>query len=339
MQQSSFKLLTNTTLAFTPHTNNTALCGYCDENNCILPSAERFQDRLGNPTLQLVFYDYMLRPIIGDTRWKECISNNERMGTACAEAFAHMLLKNNYNAWYADYKSRIQGDLKCDYDVEIDENGGPVDEEQQKDLCETIMPDIAIAEEEDAEGKSIFTLLQKDPQEQAEDGATIQELKQKFKDTRDECVERRDERVKNIRDEPKNQERVAALKEVTKVLIEINANEEDVSKKKRKVIRKLKHFTAARTQDTDRDAAPRKRKTPRKSKGWSPKANKFFADMVMDIKQDVASGRLGRWEELYRDVARKRDQKAAAEAQDGSDEEDDHQVNCADIYELELVAV
>ena len=141
---------------------NTVLCGYCDENECILPSAERFQDRLANPALHIVFYDFMLRPIIGDTRWKESLSKDKRMGTACAEAFAHMLLKNNYDAWYADYKSKNSlGTLKSEYEVEIDENGAPLETEGKKDLCETILKDIAIAEEKDAEDKSVFMLYSK----------------------------------------------------------------------------------------------------------------------------------------------------------------------------------
>ena len=175
-----------------------------------------------------------------------------------------------------------------------------------------------------------------------ENGPSIQELKEKFQETRDESVAKRNAVVRKVRDEPKTADQVTALTEVTNELINIQENhsdEKDLSSKKRKVVRKLKHFTVAKTKDADGISGPRKHKTPRKSKGWSPKANKFFSDMVMEIKQDVATGRLGRWEELYRGFANKREKAAAEETQDGSDDEDDHQVNCADIYELELVEV
>ena len=149
--------------------------------------------------------------------------------------------------------------------------------------------------------------------------------------------------IKQVRNKPKTGERVRALQDVTKELkqnLENITDQKELSNRKRKSVRRLKHFTAAKPTDSGEDGTARKkRKTPRKNKGWSPKANKFFCELVKEIKQDVASKRLERFEELYRAIDAKREKQAAEENKENSDDEEEHMLNCEEIYELELTPV
>ena len=82
---------------------STALCESSKELGCVLPSLSTFEERLSNPKTYYLFYVYFYRPAIGEAEWKNFVERGKddqaRIGNSNTEAFAHMVLKNNYFAW------------------------------------------------------------------------------------------------------------------------------------------------------------------------------------------------------------------------------------------------
>lgn len=76
--------------------------------------------RLELPTVYVVFYDYFFKSSVGDAAWKRSLEgrtgNNADLGSVTEEAFAMVLLKNNYFAWLFQAKEEMQGLLVTDYD-------------------------------------------------------------------------------------------------------------------------------------------------------------------------------------------------------------------------------
>jgi hypothetical protein len=114
----------NDLITVTSKVSLTDLCNICTQNNLVFPALEAFEERLENPTLYFVFYDYFLKSPIGDDEWKQRtgmhpvvqqrkrkrtsiegaaastpIRRDKRMATPLDEAFALVMLKNNYFAW------------------------------------------------------------------------------------------------------------------------------------------------------------------------------------------------------------------------------------------------
>jgi hypothetical protein len=77
------------------------LCKLCVENRCVLVSIESVKRRSEDPKAYCVFYMYFYyTAAIVEVRWKECLSKEEgRIGNNTTEAFAMLVLVNNYKAW------------------------------------------------------------------------------------------------------------------------------------------------------------------------------------------------------------------------------------------------
>jgi hypothetical protein len=76
------------------------LCKLCVENRCVLVSIESVKRRLEDPKAYFVFYMYFYTAAIGEVRWKERLSKEEGwIGNNTTEAFAMLVLVNNYKAW------------------------------------------------------------------------------------------------------------------------------------------------------------------------------------------------------------------------------------------------
>jgi hypothetical protein len=105
----------------------TELCNFCVLNNAILPSLEAFEKRLEIPGIYFVFYDYFYKASAGDARWKEgCLEANteiDRLGSRVGEAFAMLVLKNNYFAWLLEAKEKLGVKLVTDYDSDTQRRG------------------------------------------------------------------------------------------------------------------------------------------------------------------------------------------------------------------------
>jgi hypothetical protein len=78
------------------------------------------------PGVYFVFYDFFFKSSSGDMRWKEaCMeagAKTNRLGSRLGEAFAMLVLKNNYFAWLLEAKMKL-GQLVTDYDTEARRQG------------------------------------------------------------------------------------------------------------------------------------------------------------------------------------------------------------------------
>ena len=65
--------------------------------------------RYENPRVYFLFYNYFLRAVIGEAKWKTRIKERKKLGQNIAEAYAHSLIENNYFAWLFEYKLETDG--------------------------------------------------------------------------------------------------------------------------------------------------------------------------------------------------------------------------------------
>ncbi len=108
--------------------------GECVTNKLVFPALEAFEERLANPTLYYLFYEYFLRAAVGEEEWKLSTGHHKmkrkgqigsispttapdkRMASSLDEAFALNVFKNNYFAWLMEAKQKHNGLLVTDYD-------------------------------------------------------------------------------------------------------------------------------------------------------------------------------------------------------------------------------
>jgi hypothetical protein len=97
------------------------LCDQCAEENLVFPSLEAFECGIACPPVHVMFYDWFLKSSVGDSAWKQAIYNPtnplEPMAPIQGEAFAMILLKNNYFAWLSEAKLRLKELLVTEYDT------------------------------------------------------------------------------------------------------------------------------------------------------------------------------------------------------------------------------
>lgn len=96
------------------------LCSFCAKENAILPSLEAFEMGLRLPSVYMVFHEFFFKSSMGDAQWKaaclEPTSPTARFAPPQGEAFAMLLLKNNYFAWLWEAKQEFKELLVTDYD-------------------------------------------------------------------------------------------------------------------------------------------------------------------------------------------------------------------------------
>jgi hypothetical protein len=86
----------------------------------VFPSLEAFECGIACPLVHVIFYDWFLKSSVGDTAWKKAIYAKdpfEPMAPIQGEAFAMILLKNNYFAWLSEAKIRLKELLVTEYDT------------------------------------------------------------------------------------------------------------------------------------------------------------------------------------------------------------------------------
>jgi hypothetical protein len=119
------------------------LCHICRVNDLIFPAMESFEERVNNPGNYYIFYDNFLRAAVGEEAWKSQVGvgnekkrrgrrsvasnssnttiTSSRLSSPIDEAFALIMLKNNYWAWMQQAKGKWENDarpLLTDYDDE-----------------------------------------------------------------------------------------------------------------------------------------------------------------------------------------------------------------------------
>lgn len=249
----------------------------CATNKLIFPALEAFEERLANPTVYYIFYEYFLRAAVGEEEWKRntgchhpkpnkrsstpttsttttTTSPNKRMASSLDEAFALLVLKNNYFAWLLDGKQLYSG-LLTDYDSHRN-----VSQTGSRTLVQYLLNgSIVSLDWEENESYILWKPC---------DGVIT--------DYNDEYIAAYNKfkaAVQRIREKAKNS---LEYKSVTEALKQIRTtNDEDDKgrkKKKRKLIRDLKPYTGVRVGEE------------RAFRGWSERA---FVELL-DLKKAIA---------------------------------------------------
>ncbi len=224
------------------------------------------KQRLDNPKAYFVFYEYFYKAAVGETRWKETLekTNDEeqRFGNDSTEAFAHILLYNNYDAWLFAVKNDLKKELRTEYDT----IPSPVD----GSMLEMLLDDV----EFDLEGEGELLTGQKT------DRMTLQKHYNRRLLIQTQIYESHKENAVG-----KPAPLPLALAEAN----QIEGDKYEQTKKKRKLMKDLKRFTGTPTAEE------------RRFKGWSDSGHKAFQEMTKQIKQDVEEGKYKKWERLYKE--------------------------------------
>jgi hypothetical protein len=233
---------------------------------------------LKDPKAYCIFYMYFYTAAVGEVRWKECLSKEEgRIGSNTMEAFALLVLVNNYKAWLYEEKKTHQANLWTEYDsppshgkpsivdkildgVQFNLGVGTRSSSVIYDKTDTTFKKL---EKERVEWLEAFCTT--DPCLQTNDGV----LKKASTDTSDESREAEGEADEDL----------FVLKEK--------------AKKKRKLTRELREFTGVPSQGE------------RRHKGWSDEGMKAFEKYVETIRKDVEQSKYVAWEKAYREVMEK----------------------------------
>ena len=243
----------------------------CVEHTLILPALEAFEERLQDPTTYLLFYHYFLRSAVGESEWKflsgievkrknrksfstqrlssQAAPIDQRLASPLTEAFAMIMLRNNYSVWLLEAKEEFGSALRTDYDDDIELEDG----ESMMSLTEWIVMRHFIVDLENGEEENGFVF--------SIDEDTGNELKEAYI----EMVKERRHRLNGCRKYQKIMESMT--------MIDADETEQECTRKtkRRKILRELKAYTGAREKDE------------RKYKGWSKRG---FQEML-SIKHDV----------------------------------------------------
>jgi hypothetical protein len=253
------------------------LCRLCVENKCVLPSIESLKRRLKDPKAYCIFYMYFYTAAVGEVRWKECLSKEEgRIGSNTMEAFALLVLVNNYKAWLYEEKKAHQSNLLTEYDYPPS-YGKP-------SIVDKILDGVQFNLEKEGSPTVIYD----------KDDRTYKKLERERVEwleafcTSDPCLQTNNGVLKKASNDISDNSGD-----------EGGAAEEDLfvqkerKKKKRKVTRELREFTGVSSQGE------------RKHKGWSDEGMMAFENYVEAIRKDVEEEKYIAWENAYRDVMEK----------------------------------
>jgi hypothetical protein len=249
------------------------------ENGCVLPSIESFGRRLKDPKAYCIFYMYFYTATVGELRWKEYLSKEEgRIGSNTMEAFALLVLVNNYKAWLYEEKKTHRKNLLTEYDSPPS-YGKP-----------SIVDKILDGVQFNLEMVSTIPTVVYDKSDR-----TFKELEkgrvewlEAFCKT-DRCLETNNGVLKKASADIGGDENVDT---------EPAANEDlfvrkERAKKRRKMTKELREFTGVPSRGE------------RKHKGWSDEGMVAFESYVGAIKKDAEDDKYVVWEKAYREVMEK----------------------------------
>jgi hypothetical protein len=242
-----------------------------------MPSLEAFEMRVEIPLMYIIFYDYFLKPSVGDARWKRiCMDEkSDSLGTLQSESFAIILLKNNYFAWLLEAKKALPT-LVTDYCAEQRRRGKKTAAKEwmgnfEIDLTKEIQESLLVGEDD----------------ERYDD--LVKETKEGFKKA-----------VAKAHQNVTYKELCRKLNEMGEESIDAIANEEDLTeqdarlarmRKKRKILKPLREYTVRQGEEG-------------KFKGWSRRAAGDMAKLQSELKEkSVESSKL---QATYLDVYRMR---------------------------------
>ena len=234
-----------------------------------------------DPKAYFLFYMYFYTAAVGEVRWKECMTKKDtRIGSNTLEAFALLVLVNNYKAWLYEEKKKHKADLWTEYDSPPSYGKPSIVDKildgVQFNLETEITAPVLIYNKEDRTYKK----MEKERVEWLEN----------FCQT-DNCVRTNDDVLKKATADTRERGEEAEA--------EAEADDpfllKERKRKKRKLTRELREFTGASSQGE------------RKHKGWSDEGMVTFEKYVKAIGKDVDEHKYVAWERAYREIMEKLD--------------------------------
>jgi hypothetical protein len=248
------------------------------ENKCVLPSIESIKRRWKDPKAYCIFYMYFYTAAVGEVHWKECLSKEEgRIGSNTMEAFALLVLVNNYKAWLYEEKKTHKTKLLTEYDFPPS-YGKP-------SIVDKILDGIQFNLEKEASPTVIYD----------KDDRTYKKLEKERVEwleafcATDPCLQTNEGVLKKTSAEDTSDDSGGEVAEADEDLIDLKVR----AKKKRKFTRELREFTGVTSQ------------SERKHKGWSDEGMEAFERYVKEIRKDAEEDKYVAWEKAYRDVMEK----------------------------------
>jgi hypothetical protein len=241
-------------------------------------SFEMIEYRLKYLKAYYVFYQFFYKSAVGDSQWKECVDKKEgRIGNPNTEAFALLLLANNYKAWLYEEKEKHEGRLMTEYDTTPSAENLSV-------------MDVLLVNTEFGDYVTDGLSMIRDP------------TKKRFKDE----AKKRKAWQTNFRDKnPVCAEMTSAWNPPEAGENENKPNGETSKKerlkKRRKLMKGLKKWTGKADEGE------------RRFKGWSDSGHKVYEDWIKSIKEDETEGLYGKWEQTFRKLHAEHQMNKAAE--------------------------
>jgi hypothetical protein len=253
----------------------------CVTHNLIFPALEAFEERLDDPTTYFIFYHYFLRAAIGETEWKvlcgmkvkrkkrkstgtppatvDTIEADQPLATPLNEAFAMVMLINNYYVWLLEAKEEFGDALITDYDDNLELDDG----ESKMSLMEWRVLRHFIIDLEDGEKEKGFIV---NPEKEE----TTVEIKEAYI----ELVKERREMVKGCKKYRQIQESMMIIENDSEGMDAMYSEDDGRKSKRRKILRELKAYTGSRE------------KNQKKYRGWSDRAFQVMLRIKADVIRD-----------------------------------------------------
>jgi hypothetical protein len=258
-----------------------------------MPSLEAFEARLDIPGVYFIFYDYFFRSSAGDARWKKAwLEENKdlkrRLASEQTEAFAMLVLKNNYFAWLLAAKEKLGDALLTDYDTDLKKK-------DKMSSVEAYLGEVEIDLEATAdEGEDVSFVVSKH-----EDADRYAKLKQgtdkELKKIGRKCKD--NEYYKNLKKQLEKPEVEPTHPPQGLSRDDQEAREREEMRKRRKLMKTFRVYT---TKEDKEDGF----------KGWSERAASDMADMVKKLKEEGDDCR--KFSAAYREVCRSRNKRKRA---------------------------
>jgi len=283
--------------------------------------------RYESPRVYFLFYNYFLRAVMGEAKWKTSIEGDKnKLGTCIAEAYAHYLLENNYFAWLLEFKLEHKGAaIKTEYDESTVDGGR--EEWTDKMYFPHQIDDVEIsAPTDDDQGFECISnkAANEDDDDDDDDddgrnannatGRRHQEAKEKRRKIQVEAGRK----AGRARDSHKRKfdlmnEKLQELESIGR-----QGSAKEKASKKRRFMKDLKVYGSGRGGHASHDAT-------------NTSAKRFVVSFTARIKEDKDAGRQAKFEKVYKELVKSLE--SGNGNKDGGDkDDDDFEVDLDELY-------
>ena len=240
----------------------------------MFPSLEAFEEGINYPLVYMIFYEYFFKSSVGDSAWKkaclEAKDPTEPMAAPQEEAFAMILLRNNYFAWLWEAKTEFDGLLVTEYDSPTGERASKFEDFGFTLVGRRINLDANV-DEEDIDKILVPSTKFKDGVEHGDENPLFDTL------LRNNC-----EMLKTIWGKAAENTKYMDLKQTSQIGASPSTDQEsspeqtvNMGTKKRKRLRSLREYTCGNDEDS-------------KFKGWSYRASEDMGAYIATLDSTPA---------------------------------------------------